>query len=133
MRRSSSVISLLAGVLIGIASMLSCGDDSPGNADAASCECPAAEPPIAGRIIVVDQTQVIAANSDGVGGAGCPPGAHILTGSCTVDTFTGRDVILRQSGFYGLVPPTDWNCSFRNNEAVPVTIKASAVCLMPGS
>lgn len=133
MRRFSSGVTFLAGIFVGIASMLACSDDSPGNVDAATCDCPAAEPPLAGRVMVVDQTQVIAANSSGVGGAGCPQGAQMLTGSCTVDTPTGRDVTLQQSGFFGTAPLTGWYCRFKNNEANPVTIKASVACLMPTS
>lgn len=114
--------------------VLSCGDDSPGQVDAATCECSAAEPPIAGRMVVVDQTQIIAANGRGGQGAKCPQGGLRLSGSCTTaDLNPLRDVTLEQSGFYDATDLIGWNCKFRNNEATPVTIKVTVVCLMPPS
>lgn len=133
MRVTSSVGSLAMGMLIGICLVLSCGDDSPGKADAAACDCPAAEPPLAGRISVVDQTQSIPGNSRGGQSAECPVEALRLTGSCTTrDINPLRDITLEQSGFYS-GDQRGWNCFFKNNEATPVTIKASVVCLIPAS
>ena len=48
--RTKGLMTLAAGVGVGIALVLSCGDDSPGDADAAVCDCPAAEAPLAGRV-----------------------------------------------------------------------------------
>ncbi len=132
MRVTSSFVTVVAGLFAGAILVLSCSDDSPGNVDAATCDCPAAEPPLAGRIMVVDQTQVIAANSRGLQGAACPQGSLRLSGSCTTaDSSPVRDVTLEQSGFYRSDDQTGWNCHFKNNEATPVTIKVSIVCLMP--
>jgi hypothetical protein len=132
MRVTSSLVSLVAGIFGGVLLMLSCGDDSPGKVDAATCACPAAEPPIAGRIMVVDQIQTIAANSRGGQSARCSEGALRLSGSCTTATINpGRDVTLEQSGFYQASDLEAWNCEFKNNEAAPVTIKASVTCLLP--
>ena len=132
MRVTSSLVSLVTGMFAGVGLMLSCGDDSPGNVDAATCDCTAAEPAIAGRVMVVDQTQIIAANSRGGQGAECPPGALRLSGSCTTaDINPLRDVTLEQSGFYSPTDLRGWSCEFRNNEATPVTIKVSVVCLVP--
>ena len=135
MRFTSSVVTLIAGMFAGAILVLSCGDDSPGKADAATCDCPAAELPIAGRIMVVDQTQVIGPNSRGGTGAACPPDALRLSGSCTTQALNPlRDVTLEQSGFYNATDDRrGWTCFFRNNEAADVTIKASVVCLLPGS
>jgi hypothetical protein len=133
MHVTPSIGSLTMGMLIGICLVLSCGDDSPGNVDAAACDCPAAEPPLAGRIMVVDQTQIIPGNSRGGQGAGCPQGSLRLSGSCTTpDINPLRDITLEQSGFYSDTPRS-WTCLFKNNEATPVTIKASVVCLIPAS
>ena len=130
MRVNSSLVSLIAGMFAGVLLVLSCGDDSPGNADAATCDCPAAEPPLAGRIMIIDQTRTIDAGSRGLAATACPQGALRLEGSCTTATINpNRNVTLEQSGFYGGL--TEWNCEFKNNEATPVTIKASVVCLMP--
>lgn len=130
MRSNSSLAMLFLGVIVGIASVLSCSDDSPGNADAATCECPAAEPPITGRIEIVNQTQVIAANGRDSQQALCPSGSTLLSGSCTVATSTPvRDVTLEQAGFFG--SENAWYCAFKNNEALEVTVKASVRCLVP--
>jgi hypothetical protein len=125
-------IPVAAVMFAGAALMLSCSDDSSGAVDAAICDCAGAEPSIAGRVVIVNQTQSIAANSVGSQGTGCPEGAQLLSGSCTTATVNpGRDVTLQQSGFYG--EEQGWRCVFRNNEATPVTIKVSLICLMPPS
>jgi hypothetical protein len=132
MRITSSVALLLAGMLAGIVLVLSCSDDSPGKADAATCDCPAAEPPIAGRIMRFSNTRTIAAGSANGQGAACPQGAILLSGSCTNNESTGPDLTLKQSGSYDDASQ-GWSCDFKNNSAVPVTIKATAICLMPGA
>jgi hypothetical protein len=135
MRITSFLVPLIAGIFAGIGLVLSCGDNSPSNADAAMCDCPAAEPPISGRIMIIDQIQTIGPNARGGQGAGCPQGALRLTGSCTTaDLNPNRNVTLEQSGFYNAIDDRrGWTCFFRNNEATDVTIKASVVCLLPGS
>jgi hypothetical protein len=132
MRITSSVVLLVAGMLAGIVLVLSCGDDSPGKADAAACDCPAAELPIAGRIMRFSNTQTIAAGSAGFRSAGCPQGGLLLSGSCTNNASSLPDLTLQQSGSYD-DNQQGWECSFKNNSAVPVTIKATAICLMPGT
>jgi hypothetical protein len=132
MRIGSSVVSLIAGMFAGIVLLLSCSDDSPGHVDAATCDCPPAEPPVAARIMIVSQTRTIPANSRSSQGAQCPQGALRLEGSCTTaDLNPVRDVTLEQAGFYEPNDTLGWNCFFKNNEATPVTIKASVVCLLP--
>lgn len=132
MRLTPHFASLVAGMLAGVVLVLSCGDDSPNRADAASCDCPASEPPISGRIMNVDATQVIAPNSRSGQGAACPQGAVLLSGSCTTEAANPvRDVTLEQSGFYEADTANGWNCWFKNNENMPVTIKATARCLVP--
>jgi hypothetical protein len=132
MRVTPFRIPVTAVMFAGVALMLSCSDGSSGAVDAAICDCAGAEPPIAGRVVIVNQTQSIAANSVGSQDTGCPAGAQLLSGSCTTANVNpGRDVTLQQSGFYG--EEQGWRCVFRNNEATPVTIKVSLICLMPPS
>lgn len=134
MRKTPSAVRFLAGVLAGVALVLACSDDSPGNVDAGTCDCPAAEPPISGRVVIVNSTASIAGGSSDSDSAVCPQGAQLLSGSCTTpDINPLRDVTLQQSGFYLMTGPVSWRCHFKNNEATPVTIKTSAICLMPGS
>jgi hypothetical protein len=132
MRVISSAVPLAAGMFAGIVLVLSCSDGSPGHVDAATCDCPAAEPPVAARIMIVSQTRTIPASSRSIQGAQCPQGALRLEGSCTTaDLNPVRDVTLEQAGFFEPNDTLGWNCFFKNNEATPVTIKASVVCLMP--
>ena len=142
MHVAKSILLLLSGATAGIAFVISCGDnwrlkadaaiDAPKSVDAAPvCDCPAAEPPLAGRLEVFSGTQVIAGNDTGLQGRACPAGTQLISGSCTTDFINPiRDVTLQQSGFFGM-PPVGWECLFRNNEATPVTIRVSVICLKP--
>jgi hypothetical protein len=132
MRIASSVVLLLSGMLAGVVLVLSCGDDSPSRADAATCDCPAAEPPLAGRLVRVNQTVVIDPGTSGYQGAGCPTGSVLVSGSCTNSTSSGPDLTLQQSGFIR-DDQQGWDCFFKNNSASPVTVKVTAICLMPAS
>ena len=127
MHRSKTLLSCLVGITIGIGLVLSCSDDSPTRADAASCECPASEPPLAGRIVSVTSMATGAGSADVGPGASCPDGAVLLSGGCFVANFQGQDVTLRVSapGTSG----TGWNCDFRNNGTTPVEVGAVARCL----
>lgn len=124
-----NVLTLFAGIVAGVALVLSCGDDSHAHADAA-CTCPAAEPPVAGRIMVASNTFTIAANAQSSNDVACPDGAELLSGSCTTATLNpAHDITVQQSGFYG--DEKGWSCAFKNNEAAPVMVKVSARCLVP--
>jgi hypothetical protein len=139
-----SILLLMTGAMSGVAFVLSCGDNlsAKANADAAidapqvpdavpTCDCPAAEPPLAGRFMVVGNTRPIPANDTGAQSAVCPVGAQLISGSCTTDNpSTLFNVALRESGFKDSTP-REWLCSFRNNEPVPVTIRVSVICLEP--
>lgn len=132
MRITSSVSLLLAGMLTGIVLVLSCGDDSPGKADAATCDCPAAELPIAGRLMRFSNTRTLDPGNTNGNSASCPQGGLLISGSCTNNASSLPDLTLQQSGFVS-DDSQGWSCYFKNNSAVPVTIKVTAICLMPGS
>jgi hypothetical protein len=121
--------------------VLSCGDNLSVKAnadaaidalkapDAATCDCPAAEPPLAGRFVVVSQTRTIPANDFNISSVVCPGGSQLISGSCTQDLINPyRNLTLQQSGFFENTP-NEWDCWFRNNEPFPVTIRSSAICL----
>ena len=128
--------------MAGIAFVLSCGDnlsvkanadaaiDAPKAPDAAPiCDCPAAEPPLSGRFVVVSNTATIPPNFPGGTGVVCPEGSQLVSGSCTQDNPNEPiwNLTLQQSGSWG---PGEWDCWFRNNELmVSVKIRASATCL----
>lgn len=80
----------------------------------------------------VNRAAVINPGVNDAQGAACPQGGVLISGSCTNETSSGPDLTLQQSGFYG-DDAQGWNCFFKNNSASPVTIKVTAICLMPGT
>ena len=81
--------------------------------------------------MVVSQTATILPNSNGLQSAFCPVGSQPISGSCTTDVAgTVRNLTLQQAGFFEIAP-REWVCLFRNNEPVPVAIRASVTCLNP--
>ena len=119
---------LTSGGIIGMALVISCSDHSPERADAATCDCPAAEPPLAARLVRPSSTQTLAANQVLPAGVNCPQGSLLISGSCTTaDINPTRSVTLEQAGVYD--NENGWTCFFKNNEATPVTVKATAICL----
>jgi hypothetical protein len=143
MHIARSILLLMTGAVSGIAFVLSCGDNLNGKASADAaidahapdaapiCDCPAAEPPLAGRFVVVSQTRTIAAMATGGSTASCPEGSQLISGSCTQDQVNPvPNLTVRESGFFE-VGPREWLCNFRNNEPFPVTIRASVICLKP--
>src|SRR5215203_5938734 len=109
MHIAKSILLLLSGAISGVAFVISCGDnlhlsadaaiDAPKTIDAAPvCDCPAAEPPLAGRFVVFSQLLTIAGNDTGVQGVPCPVGMQLISGSCTTNFINPiRDVTLQQS------------------------------------
>ena len=131
MRITSSLVLLLAGMLAGIVLVLSCGDNSPSKADAAPCDCPAAEPPLGGRLVRVSTTDTVAPNTNDFQSVGCPEGGLLISGSCTDAEPQRSELTLQQSGFHS-DDTQGWVCYFKNNGLIPITIKATAICLVPG-
>lgn len=85
MKPHSALALLVVGIASGAAFVIACSDDSPSDADAAVCDCPAAEPPLADRIVFSSgQTSITAG---GVGGNAylCDIGSVALGGSCKLD------------------------------------------------
>lgn len=124
----------LGGALIVVA----CSDDSPTRADAATCDCPAAESPItAARLHRVDQAGTIAASNDTATlVADCPQGELLVAGSCYIDVDnTAHDVFLTGAGQVpadAAAPATSWACHWVNKSTTgTANIRAQAVCLKP--
>lgn len=130
MKITSWLLAATTGAVVAAGLILACSDDSPPHADAATCDCPAAEAPIAGRVMLVTATTPVSATSSAVGGAACPAGATLLTGGCGQDG-TDIDNML----VYKSQPMDDgserWACGWHNERATEVTGKAYARCLMP--
>lgn len=134
-----SIVYLATGAAFSAAIIVACSDDSPQDADAAVCDCPAAEAPVtAARIVRVDDLRTAAANTIQEPIAACPAGALLLSGSCYIDLDnTAREISLRWSGS----EPTEanmtarfWRCSFDNKSTTATaTVRAQALCLIPAS
>lgn len=137
MKLTTSILMILAGVVAGVTFVVSCSDDSPGKADAAVCDCPAAELPLAGRFVVVETTRTLAGSEVGSLQAECPTGAQLISGSCT-QAGTGPaltpDVRLTESGFYRNPSSqliTFWSCTFQNSSTAARDFRVQAMCLKP--
>jgi hypothetical protein len=132
MRSANSVLMLIVGAVGGVAFVLSCGDGLPrvDAGDAGSCNCPAAEPPIASRIVERVAVLDVPANSMQQSNAvGCPPDAVVLTGGCDGGEGQVPNIILEQSA-----PGTGgWHCSWRNPSNASISVRAIVHCLMPAS
>jgi hypothetical protein len=135
MKIPKTVLVLIVGFVCGVVFVMSCGDQtSPARVDAASqqCDCPASEPPIAGRIIrVLSNRTLPAMESDGVV-ALCEPGTILLSGGCFARS-TDPKYVLKSAyaGPDGAADPRAWICEFYNGTAAPVTSTAYATCLKP--
>jgi hypothetical protein len=131
MKSLKTIALLLTGAAFGVGTVLSCSGDSPRDTDAATCDCPASEAPIAGRLTVVEGTaQTLQAGEQGSATAGCMPGAQFLSGTCAaVNPTVEEDIHVRQFGF--VEETFVWFCSFTNNKATPVQVKATVLCLAP--
>ncbi len=130
---SSRILYTICGAVFGIALVLSCSDDSLSSVDAAACECPASEPPLATRITSTSvQLEIAAMAADGQF-ALCPTGARVLSGGCRRVGATTVDVTLVEAG-----PATEpvsetgsWSCRWKNNTTEPVIMNVTALCLAP--
>ena len=142
MQVTRSILLVASGAVAGIAFVLSCGDNLSSRVDAAVdapkapdatplCDCPAAEPPLAGRVVVISTDETVDPNAEGSGTATCPVGSQLISGSCTT-IYPGDiyDVMLRESGFY-LFSPLSWHCGFLNKSSYRVTFRTSVICLKP--
>ena len=122
---------IASGLAAGMLLVISCSDDHPGSADAATCDCPAAEPPLAGRVQIVKATQEISAGSFGGQSNRCPENSVLLSGGCGTPDGQPAELELQQSR--PAMTEDGWACHFRNNATGPVTIQVTAFCLVPAS
>jgi hypothetical protein len=121
---------VVAGCAIGIVLVIACGNDSPGAADAAVCDCAESEAPVPERLMIVEEVVQLEAMGLGGGGVGCPNDAPVITGSCDVDIPNSGTVLLA-SGFAKSSTQWSWSCTWSNTTANTFTGTIRAVCLMP--
>jgi hypothetical protein len=125
------------GVASAVGVLLSCSDDSPTDADAAACDCPASEKPITqSRIVRSNGNVATVGTSGGISAAQCPDGGIVLTGGCyEINDPFGSSLMLGASGpAPGGVSEvaTGWRCVYeRNASGMDATAQAQVVCLMP--
>jgi hypothetical protein len=142
MRVPSSILLLLSGATAGTAFVISCGDnwhlatDAPIDAHAVTdaaegCDCPTAEPPLAGRFMLVNHFRPMSGNTEAASRLYCPVGTQLIWGSCTIENPTTiNNVILKEAGFFD-VPPTSWRCYYRNDDPTTLTYQVAVLCLKP--
>ncbi len=122
---------LVVGASFGLAIALSCSDDSPSDADAAACDCPAAEPPLAGRFMVVRSTSMLPPMALGGADASCPVGATLVTGSCFGSDGGVQVPLLSAGTVVGDTDFSSWSCQWNNTTASEIEAVATVKCLMP--
>jgi hypothetical protein len=124
------IIQLSIGAAFGVGMVLSCGDNSP-RSDASTCDCPASEAPISGRLVTIEgTTQTLQAGEQSGATAGCMPGMQFLSGTCTAENPTVlEDIQVQQFGFNQAT--SVWFCLFKNNKPTAVQVKATVLCLKP--
>ncbi len=131
MNTKSWLVGLASGALACAALIVGCSDDSPSDVDAAVCDCPAAEPPLAGRVVSVRSSgNPIAPGSGGGAAADCPQGSTILGGACEVMN-DDANVLVSESRFVrtgGAQFVCKWSAL---NATVANTGVAEAICLVP--
>lgn len=125
-----TLVSAISGAVLATALVLACSDDSPPSADAAVCDCPAAEPPINDRVTTTRGTSVPAPGpGTGLAIAMCPAGAKLLSGGCFVDEPTVNDITMR--GFGKMDGQEGYECRWLNNHSQAQMVHAEATCLVP--
>ncbi|MEZ4404426.1 MAG: hypothetical protein R3B06_30685 [Kofleriaceae bacterium] len=132
MHTKTAIFAATLGAAFATAFILSCSDDSPGNADAAVCDCPAAEAPLAGRIMrVVSQDITIVATEQGGNSVSCPAGATVLGGGCEQvgGPFAGVHVIVAAPVVAG--SSQGFQCEWQSDLATDTFGRAVAICLLP--
>lgn len=131
MRPITLFASSLSGAAFAAALIIACSDDSPTGADAAVCDCPAAEPPLSGRIMTVVVPITIPANNRGGNAASCPTGATLLGGGCRNSSDDVRAVLIN-AGPNRIVPTQPgYSCDWISTAPTAVMAQAEAICLMP--
>ncbi len=124
-----TVCASLFAFVLGLALVLSCSDDSPGDADAAVCDCPAAEPPITAQRLVRETTMLaIAAGQGAAPTTTCTRGIAI-SGLCELE-FGALDNQIPLIEV-GLRDSNGWRCQWFNGSIQATTGSATVVCLVP--
>lgn len=127
------VLVFFAGATCAAGLIIACSDDSPHDADAATCDCPAAEAPLAGRITTTrGANATLEVSGGGQAIATCPAGSILLSGSChLVQDGGGPAAASLLDGGPSDIDPSSWGCNWRNGPGFTATIHAEVRCLIP--
>jgi len=119
---------IVAGAVGMLALVIACSDDTPADADAAACDCEPAEPPLAGRIVrLEDRTTVSTVVAEAA--VRCPDGAMVLGGGCYTDGVIASLRLWDSGSAEG--DALNWACGWLNPNMEEVTVVAWANCLLP--
>ena len=131
MKTRSLFAAAITGALFARALTLACGDSpADARADAGACDCPAAEPPLAGRITRVTGTQSLTQGGVGAAQALCPGGSTLLGGGCKLaDNVSDPLFHLINAGTNG--DGSGYACFWQNSNSVARDGIAEAFCLVP--
>lgn len=127
MRTIKHLCILAAGIVAGITLVISCGDDAPRPADAATCDCAAAEPPISkDRVVQHEQPSQVGPTSQVTAAVGCDRDTEVvLGGGCAADIGASPDLVLQQS----IATDLGWTCVWKNPTNLPINVRAQVRCL----
>lgn len=128
---------LLTGVALGIAVVVACGNDDPAitdasadDAGAAQCDCPAAEPPLEGRIIQIEDLRQLANDGFQNASAQCESGTVLLGGGCQVNDTDQDRLHLYVAGSNG--DGRSYACRWDNPDGATIDeVRAWATCYVP--
>ena len=124
-----TLVLVLLGAAGATAFILSCSDDAPDDVDAAAaCDCPDAEPPLAGRIVRATANGPIEANSPATAQVVCPTGATLLSGTCALEE-NAPDITLNFTEAGTDLP--GFVCGWNNPTNDANTMIVTAICLVP--
>lgn len=128
-----NLILVALGALVATALVVSCSDDSPGDADAAVCDCPTVE-----TVVDLRPAQSVPAGVNTLAIASCPAGSTLLGGGCELSQAgsTNADIDLHviTSGRRETAGnPPKYECQWVNTAvgAKNVDVKAWAACQVP--
>ncbi len=126
----------ILGAIAATSFLLACGDDTPATADAAAaCDCPAAEPPLDGRVVRRQSESTVLGGERKSRGSTCEEGETLLSGSCNSPSTVGLNLL--RSGLNAqqdMETTRTWVCTWENeNPLDPAEVVTTVICLTPAA
>ena len=114
-------------LLLSITASAACSDDAPAVDASVGCDCPAAEPPLDGRIITETGNGRVFVNSLSFMGESCDEGV-LISGGCRLNV-QAPEVVLSESGEGDV--GEGWTCAWWNPTDTEYTGSVTIRCLVP--